>query len=128
MTAGGGGGTCTACAGTAVGSGVPQKPQNLLPNGNDLWHFGQATCGTTGPAGGRGATVVGASPMGPVGTGGWPPNGAACSGFPHRLHAAAVAGFIFPHEGQRMYRIVPCSLVSGLMSYPVSESLTTLSS
>jgi len=32
-----------AIEGAVVGRGVPQYPQNLLPRGNDLWHFGHMT-------------------------------------------------------------------------------------
>ncbi|MGD1158054.1 MAG: PE-PGRS family protein [Terriglobia bacterium] len=74
--------------GGAAGKGVPQNPQNLLPAGNDLWHFGHITCGTTGAAEGRGAGAADA--------------GAACNGFPQRAHVGKDAGFIFPQEMHRM--------------------------
>jgi hypothetical protein len=34
-----------AASGGATGRGVPQYPQNLLPAGKDLWHFGHKTWG-----------------------------------------------------------------------------------
>ena len=47
--------------------GVPQYPQNLLPRGKDLWHFGHITWATAGATGGAG---VGAG--GGAGAGGCP--------------------------------------------------------
>jgi hypothetical protein len=76
---------------TLVGNGVPQYPQNLLPKGNDFWHLGHSTWGTVGPAGARGAGVSLGAEADPV-----------FCGFPQRTQAGADAGFITPHEGQRM--------------------------
>jgi hypothetical protein len=109
------GGDATGCGtggvamgGGAAGRGVPQYPQNLLPAGNDLWHFGHMTWGT---AVGTGARCGGAD--GAAGTGDDP----RFWGFPQRTQAGADAGFIAPQEAQRMYRTVPCSLPSGVMFY-----------
>lgn len=81
----GGGATTT---GAAVGRVVPQYPQNLLPSGNDLWHFGHITEGGAAGPGPRTAGVGGAG-----GADGAP----ACCGFPapragggsRRVHAPA---------------------------------------
>lgn len=38
-------------------------------------------------------------------------------GLPQRAQVAALAGFIPPHDAQRVYRTVPCSFVSAVMFY-----------
>lgn len=48
---GSGGAGGGAAAGGPAGRWVPQYPQNLLPWGNDLWHFGHKTWGAAGPPG-----------------------------------------------------------------------------
>jgi hypothetical protein len=95
---GGATGCCTGTGGGAIwgavaGKGVPQYPQNLLPRGNDLWHFGHITWGMVCPpvlreAGGGGVTGAGGAP--------------ACCGFPQRAQVGAVAGFMLPQDAQRM--------------------------
>ncbi len=87
--------------GAVAGKGVPQYPQNLLPNGNDLLHFGHITWGA---AGARTAGVGGVGGAGPV-------------GFPQRAQVVADAAFMPPQEAQRMYRTVPCSFASAVMVY-----------
>ena len=85
-TAGGGGAAALGGAfGAAAGNGVPQNPQNLLPAGKLLWHFGQITCCNGCVAAGR--------EMGTV--------SAVGSGFPHRAQVAEAAGLGVPHDGQR---------------------------
>ncbi len=81
-----GGADGVATLGGAAGNGVPQKPQNLLPAGNALWHCGQTTWGTPGARDG-GPCAAGA---------------AACRGLPQRAQVAENAGFMFPQEVQRM--------------------------
>ena len=94
---GAGGVATTGGAGGAAGKGLPQNPQNLLPDGNDLWHFGHMTWGmTTGAAGaGRG----GGAGAGERGAAGCDP---ACKAFPQRAHVGYDAGFMLPQEPHRM--------------------------
>lgn len=101
-------GGVAATGGGAAGRGVPQYPQNLLPAGNDLWHFGHKTWGT---AVGTGARTGGAGASGRTG------DDPRFWGFPQRTQAGADAGFIAPQEAQRMYRTVPCSFPSGVIFY-----------
>jgi len=88
----GNGAGCVAMGGGAAGRGVPQYPQNLLPTGNDLWHFGHKTWGTVAWTGARKGGVGGS-----VGT----CCGPTFCGFPQRTQAGADAGFIAPQEAQR---------------------------
>ena len=85
-------GCCARVAG-AAGSEVPQNPQNLLPAGNVLWHFGHST----GIDGGVGREAEGV---------------AAWRGFPHRAQVAALAGFSLPHVPHRIVRFVTSLFVS----------------
>lgn len=77
-----------------VGRGVPQKPQNLLPSGNALLHFGHMTWATT-----AGAVGTRSGCGGGVAAAGWGP---ACKALPQRAHVGADAGFIFPQNPHRM--------------------------
>jgi len=86
----GSGGAAT--GGGAAGRGVPQYPQNLLPEGNDFWQFGHTTWGmaeTGGRIGGAGNSVEAGC-------------GPTFWGFPQRAQAGADAGFIAPQDAQRM--------------------------
>lgn len=94
-------GVCCWLTGLATGgggalSGAPQKPQNLLPKGSVFRQRGQVST----PAAGRKGCA------------------ASCPGIglPHREQVADVAGFGAPHAGQRVYRMVPCSLASLAMA------------
>jgi hypothetical protein len=100
--------------GAVAGRDVPQYPQNLLPKGNDLWHFGHMTWGT-GP--GTGARKGGGA-VGMAGAGGGAPT---LCGFPHRLQVSADAGFMAPQDAQRMYRTVPCSFASAVIFYALLD-------
>jgi len=79
--------------GGAVGRGVPQYPQNLLPSGKDLWHFGHITWGMAGTPWPRKAGADGFA-----GAGGAP----ACCGRPQRPQVSADAGFMLPQDAQRV--------------------------
>ncbi len=90
--AGGGG------AAAVAGNVVPQYPQNLLPCGKDLWHFGHMTWGTgTAPVGLAAGAAEGACGGG-AGTAAAAP--ISC-GFPQRTQTSAEAGFMAPHDAQR---------------------------
>ena len=106
--AGPGTGGATRGGGAVAGRGVPQYPQNLLPTGNDLWHFGHITWGIAGPPAPRKAVLAGAA-----GVGGAP----VAWGFPQRAQTGADAGFMLPQEAQRMYRTVPCSFASAAICF-----------
>ena len=67
------------------------------------------TWGTAGAAEPR--KLVGAD--GGAGAGGIP----SLCGFPQREHVSTVAGFMLPQNGQRVYRMVPCSLESSVIFY-----------
>jgi hypothetical protein len=92
-------------AGGGAVSGAPQNPQNLLPAGRVFRQRGQVT--TAGDGGEGGAASAGCPGM----------------GFPQRAHTAEVAGFGAPHAGQRVYRMVPCSLDSLAMAVSLSVFL-----
>ena len=100
-----------ACVGTSTGRGAgadgvtgdPQYPQKRLVAGSIFRQRGHGTC----PAGATGAAVAGRG--GAVAAG-------ACIGLPHRAQFAAEAGFGVPQDGQRMYLIVPCSVLSSGMT------------
>ena len=85
--------------------GDPQNPQKRLVAGSIFRQRGHGTC----PGG-----VVAAG----LGGGG---AACACIGFPHRAQWAAEAGFGVPQDGQRMYRIVPCSVLSSGMTSSFSS-------
>lgn len=89
----GGGGDGITIWGGAVGRGVPQYPQNLLPSGKDLWHLGHITWGMAGATWARSAGGDGGA-----GAGGAP----ACCGRPQRPQLGADAGFMLPQDAQRM--------------------------
>lgn len=92
-------------------SGDPQKPQNLLPKGSVFRQRGQVS---TPAAGAEGCAPAASCPG---------------IGLPHREQAADVAGFGAPHAGQRVYRMVPCSLASLAMAVSLCvgwEALTTV--
>jgi len=108
-----------ACGGAIVGKGVPQKPQNLLPMGKDLWHFGQDTSAGGEAIGGCDTGTLGIA-TGPVVSKAVSMTPDACKGLPQRAHASEVPGFIFPQDGHRIYRIVPCSFASALIFVPNS--------
>ena len=82
--------------------GAPQNPQNLLPAGSVFRQRGQVTVA------GAGADDAASSA------------GCPGMGLPQRAHTAEVAGFGAPHAGQRVYRMVPCSLDSLAMALSLS--------
>lgn len=89
-------------AAPVAGSGRPQKPQNLLPGGNDFSHLAQYAVGPTGVSSGRGPE----------------PDEVSCSDLPHLPHFVADAGFMSPQDAHRTKRIVPCSSASATMFPP----------
>ena len=94
-----------AIAGGGAVIGAPQNPQNLLPAGSVFRQRGQVT-------------VDGAGAEGAAASAGCPG-----MGLPHRAHVGEVAGFGAPHAGQRVYRMVPCSLDSLAMALSFSVFL-----
>jgi hypothetical protein len=83
-------------AAAVAGSVVPQYPQNLLPCGKDLWHFGHITWGT-GPA----PAALAAGAEGGAGGAGTAVVAPKFCGLPQRTHACAEAGFMAPQDAQR---------------------------
>jgi hypothetical protein len=92
-------------AGGGAVIGAPQNPQNRLPKGRVFRQRGQVT--TAGVGAEDGAASAGCPGM----------------GFPQRAHVAEVAGFGAPQAGQRVYRMVPCSLDSLAMAVSLSVFL-----
>jgi hypothetical protein len=100
-----------ACVGTSTGRGAgadgvmgdPQYPQKRLVAGSIFRQRGHGTW----PEGAAGAAAAGLGGAAAA----W-----ACIGLPQRAQFAAEAGFGVPQDGQRIYRIVPCSVLSSGMT------------
>ena len=91
------------CAGAGGVMGAPQYPQKRHDAGKGFRQRGHGIC----PAGAGGGAAAG------LGGGAAAP---ACIGLWHRAQFTAEAGLGVPHEGQRIYRIVPCSVESSGMT------------
>ena len=81
--------------GAFAGRCVPQYPQNLLPTGNDLWHFGHRTWAIVEAPEPRSSGDEAAGVTGVDGA-------AVFCALPQRRQLGAVAGFMLPQDGQRI--------------------------